>query len=489
MAATKSSIPAWAYRPLPLNAQPATELIQQLDKLEQGLPGSSWEILRLVGEQDGSATYEAVANRAMEIIWTHLDECIANDPHTVRQFAASHLPIRVRNRVLRRLAIHPSFSTRRSVRYQINESAVREVALPSAPDGEWNAEGWLLNSNSSTLMRPRKLKAPDPRLPKLKNVKAVMKELGIVSNRQLGWMLLATDEDGGPYHTFEIGKRNGKARKICAPCWQLRRVQQRILHNILDHLPPHPAAHGFVKGRSVVTNAAPHLGKPLLLKFDLLDFFPTIHYHRVIGLFASMGYGMTSPFFDTENRSRNVAPVLARLCTYTEDPRVFRDGTLPQGAPTSPAISNLICRRLDARLDGLARKHGAAYTRYADDLTFSFDQDEISVGRFRWWVDQICHQEGFLVHQAKFRAIRSSQRQSVTGVVVNERMRVPRDLRRRFRAILHNCRKRGVAAEARGDAGFPSYLLGMASYMYMVNPDEGGPVLDEVRKLLAEQGN
>src|SRR5262249_60831794 len=117
--------------------------------------------------------------------------------------------------------------------------------------------------------------------------------------------------------------------------------------------------------------------------------------------------------------------------------------------PTSPAISNLVCRRLDARLAGLAERNNGTYTRYADDLTFSFKTSEgLNLGRFRWWVDQVCQQEGFTVNQEKFRVIRDSQRQRVTGIVVNEAVRVPRELRRELRAILHNCAQNSIDTEA-----------------------------------------
>jgi hypothetical protein len=236
-----------------------------------------------------------------------------------------------------------------------------------------------------------------------------------------------------------------------------------------------------------VTNAAPHLGAAVLLKFDLTDFFPTFHYFRVMGLFASLGYPVGVGRFASRDEAREVAPTLARLCTYTTDPRRFGDGFMPQGAPTSPALSNLVCRALDARLDGLAHRSGGAYTRYADDLTFSFPAGFDKIGRFRWWVDQVCHQEGFLVNPKKSRVIRRSQRQTVTGIVTNDALRVPRDQRRRFRAILHNCRVHGVASQARGNPGFADYLRGFASYLHMVHPEEGADLLRQVDALLGPE--
>jgi len=134
---------------------------------------------------------------------------------------------------------------------------------------------------------------------------------------------------------------------------------------------------------------------------------------------------------------------------------------VPQGAPTSPAITNLICRRMDARLSALAKKVGATYTRYADDLTFSFQKDPgeaLKLGRFFWWIDQICQQEGFTENTKKRRVFRKSAQQRVTGIVVNEHLAVPRAQRRRFRAILSNVKKNGLEAEARGKDDLEAWL-------------------------------
>jgi hypothetical protein len=238
-----------------------------------------------------------------------------------------------------------------------------------------------------------------------------------------------------------------------------------------------------------VTNAERHQGAKLLLKFDLADFFPTIHYYRVVGLFASLGYVVGDARFAARDEATQVAPTLARLCCYTPEPYAWGNARLPQGAPTSPAISNLVCRRLDARLEGLAQRNQGVYTRYADDLTFSFPAHELNLGRFRWWVDQICHQEGFLVNPSKFHVIRASQRQLVTGIVVNDELRVPREERRRFRAILHNCHQHGVASQARGCPRFGDYLRGFASYVHMVHPEEGAELLREVEALLGPEAD
>jgi hypothetical protein len=158
---------------------------------------------------------------------------------------------------------------------------------------------------------------------------------------------------------------------------------------------------------------------------------------------------------------------------------------LPQGAPTSPALANLACRRLDQRLARLAAKVGATYTRYADDLTFSFAAPpELPLGRFLWWVDGICWREGFLERPDKRRVLRGKHQQRVTGIVVNAGIHVPRADRKRFRAILHNCRRHGVASQAQGHDDFPAYLAGYAAYVRMVEPALGQRWVDEVDRLL-----
>jgi hypothetical protein len=298
-------------------------------------------------------------------------------------------------------------------------------------------------------------------LPVLRSPADVASLCGLSSTAELQRFLRPGTGPGAPYIEFEIAKATGGTRPIWAPRQALKNIQRILLDTMLSPLPVHHACHGFVAGRSTVSNAAPHQGARLIIKTDLRDFFPTVHYRRVQGLFEHYGYNGT----------------------------VAWPGVLPQGAPTSPALANLVCRRLDMRLDGLARKLGATYTRYADDLTFSFaGQPGCGLGRFHWWVDQICQQEGFVENTAKRRVLRQSAQQRVTGVVVNSGLHVPRKERRRFRAILANCRAHGVASQARGRDDFVDYLRGFAAYVKMVQPELGARLVAEVEELLAGAG-
>lgn len=485
----EQKVPRWVSRPLPVNALRSPDELAQVDQLAAGLPESLWLLGRELNKLAGTLAYDACVNRANAHVWLRRGDCLREAPGLI-SYVVAHFPPRARLRILRRIAKSPRNASRRAVERLYQQGQVREVGLPrdDTPEAEWDASGWFAGLEPGRLYRPRGGRPLAAGLPQLNTIGAVRRELGIRSAKQLGWLLLATDQGNGPYECFQLAKRQVNAeRTICAPKWQLRKIQQLLLRKLLEHVPVHPAAHGFVRGRSTVTNAQPHVGKPLILKFDLQDFFPTIHYYRVVGLYTSLGYSLVTGRFSASDSSQDVAPMLARLCTYTSQPRAFGEGHLPQGAPTSPAISNLVCRRLDARLWGLARANRAAYTRYADDLTFSFADPELPIGRFRWWVDQICHQEGFLVNQGKFRAIRRSQRQSVTGITVNDCLRVPRRQRRKFRAMLHNCHRNGVEAECRKHPGLASYLRGFASYLNMVHPEEGARVLREVRELFSER--
>ncbi len=483
------AVPDWVLRPLPAHAQADPELMARIEEHARGLPGSIGHIDWALSQVSAYREYDPAANLASAHVWHALDAFFSASDWHVRAallaFAENHLVLRAKARIFRRLAKDPAWAVRQRARKFLARSPIHEVALPCGAEDNWDTNGWFRGLGNA-LSRHKQGARVQARfaLPPLANLAQLRELLGIRSPRQLGFLLLASDKDKGPYTCFTIAKADGSERIISAPGPQLLWVQRRLLEKILSLVPTHNAAHGFVSERSTVTNAAPHQGAEVILKFDLADFFPTIHYYRVLGLFVSLGYTLGNGRFGTADDSDQVAPTLARLCCYTPDPYRWGNAVLPQGAPTSPALSNLVCRRLDARLTGLAQRTGGVYSRYADDLTFSFKTAPKSVGRLRWWVDQICHQEGFLLNQRKFHVIRRSQRQLVTGIVVNDTLRVPREERRRFRAILHNCAKHGLASQARQHPRFADYLRGFASYVHMVDPEEGAELLRQVMQLL-----
>lgn len=277
------------------------------------------------------------------------------------------------------------------------------------------------------------------------------------------------------YHFHWIKKRKGGWRLIESPKKTLKLVQTKILHELLDQVPAHSTSHGFTAGRSILTNARPHVGQQLLVKFDLKNFYTTVTFSRVVAIFRSLGY------------SREVAIWLGLLTTSAVPQNLgFQDQGpyiivhylrrhLPQGAPTSPALANLSAFGLDVRLSGLAKCYGANYTRYADDLTIS-GPAELSHGlrSLLPLVKQIVRQERFLINSSKSRVLREHQRLTVTGVVVNEKPNVAREEFDRLKAILTNCRRYGPSTQNRQQvADFRNHLKGRIAYVAMLNPVRG----------------
>lgn len=330
-----------------------------------------------------------------------------------------------------------------------------------------------------------KLKAAG--LPVLATPADVAVALGLTIPR-LRWLAFHSDASQvSHYVRFTVPKKSGGTRELAAPHRSLAAAQQWILDNVLRKLPSHSAAHGFVPGRSILTNATPHAGHELLVNADLQDFFPTITFHRVLGAFTQLGY------------SPAAATILALLTT--ESPRRLVDyagerfhvatgpRALPQGACTSPALSNLIARRLDSRLAGIAMKLGWTYTRYADDLSFSAASKSGELPKAGYLLARIRHiaqDEGFAVNEKKTRVLKQSAAMAVTGVIVNRRPSVSRRERRRLRAVLHNAKHQGLAAQNRDfHPHFVSQLRGQIEFVRMINPDHGRALLDAFDELRA----
>ncbi|MGJ7500218.1 reverse transcriptase domain-containing protein [Variovorax sp. ZT5P49] len=288
------------------------------------------------------------------------------------------------------------------------------------------------------------------------------------------------------YQRFTIAKKSGGERHISAPMPRMKRAQYWVLDNILAKMPVHEAVHGFLPGRSILTNAAPHVGQDVVINLDLKDFFPSIGMRRVRGVFRQLGY------------SSQVASLLALVCTEAPTDEVQLDGrryfvargerVLPQGAPTSPMLTNLLCRRLDARLAASAAKLGFRYTRYADDLSFSAGPEHSQdTGKLLWRVKQIVASEGLTVHPDKQQVMRKHQQQHVTGIVVNDKLSVDRDTLRRFRAVLHQAERHGPQGlQWNGNSDVIGALRGYANFIAMTDPARGEPYLQRVRALAAK---
>lgn len=318
-------------------------------------------------------------------------------------------------------------------------------------------------------------------LPVLATPADVARALGLEIGR-LRWLCFHSLAMERPHYvTFSIQKRSGGLRTISAPMPALAKAQGWIHREILSRLPTEAPAHGFIKERSILTNAAPHQGQDVVVNVDLSDFFPTIGFRRVRGVFQGLGY------------SPAVATVLALLTT--EAPRMpveyagqklavaVGERALPQGASTSPAISNQVARRLDRRLAGYAAKLGWRYTRYADDLSFSAPAaHRQEIPRLLAKVRHVVEEEGFAINPKKGRVQRRGRRQEVTGVVVNDKLGVKREEIRRLRALLHQAKTTGLEAQNRhGHPAFRAHIEGKIAYVSMIDRAKG----EKLRQALA----
>jgi hypothetical protein len=284
------------------------------------------------------------------------------------------------------------------------------------------------------------------------------------------------------YHYRVLAKGYGAIRLIEAPKPRLKDLQRQILSRILERIPPHAAAHGFLKGRSIKTFIAPHVGQRVVLRMDLRDFFPSIGGARIQSFFRTVGYPESVADL-LGGICTNVAPrEVWKECGFDVDPLLVREARslyarphLPQGAPTSPALANLCAYRVDCRLTGLAKSIGAAYTRYADDLVFSGSGDfERCVDRLSPHVAAILSEEGFSVHHRKTRLMRQGVRQRLVGLVANQRMNVVRADFDRLKATLTNCVRSGPESQDRdGHPRFRLHLEGRVGFVEMINPARG----------------
>jgi len=313
-------------------------------------------------------------------------------------------------------------------------------------------------------------------LPAITKAKQLAEALDI-SVAELRWLCYHREASSSSHYTrFEIPKRDGSTREIWAPRPLLKKVQTWILREILERLLVHGAAHGFLAGRSIVTNASQHVNSKILVKMDIEDFFPGISWKRVRGVFRKAGY------------QGHIATLLALLCTEAPRKMVEHQGKviyvalgercLPQGAPTSPALSNALCLSLDRRLTGVAKKLGWRYSRYADDLTFSQAANKKQASELTplfGSIKRILGEEGFSVNQKKTHVVRQGAQQKITGLIVNGKgePRVPRKLKRQLRAAVHNLQCGKPLPEGESLAR----LKGYAAYFMMTDRVLGGKMM------------
>lgn len=258
-----------------------------------------------------------------------------------------------------------------------------------------------------------------------------------VSHRDLNYWIYRTPERDR-YASFHIAKKSGASRQIDAPTTNLKILQQKLNTVLQSVYRVKPSAHGFAAGKNVKTNAQQHTKKRWVFNIDLDNFFHTIHFGRVRGMFMGKPYNLPD----------DVSTVLAHICCY--------QGRLPQGAPTSPVISNMICAQMDSQLQRLAKINRSTYTRYADDITFSVTSrrfppalasiDSINQVHIGGDLQQIIDDNGFTINTNKVWLRDRHQRQEVTGVTVNDHTSLPRRFTNQIRAMLHAWEKYGLVA-------------------------------------------
>ena len=337
----------------------------------------------------------------------------------------------------------------------------------------------LLNDKENNIERLNSLG-----LPIINDDKELAKLLGIEYQQLRGLAYHRDVIKYDPYFRYSVPKRKGGERNIAAPNKILKQAQRKILEEILQKIEVSENAHGFISQKSIVTGAKMHKTSPaLLINIDLENFFPTITFKRIAGLFKSLGY------------SGYIASIIAMLCTYCErvpveikgETRFVKtsDRILPQGSPASPMITNIICRNLDTKMIELGEKEGFTYSRYADDMSFSFENETESekIKRVLNEIKYIVSFNNFKINSKKTRFLRKNNRQVITGILVNnEEIGVPKVWVKRFRAIIHQA---GIAKQRNELSKEKRYeISGMISYLNSVNPEKYEKIINDALNVL-----
>ncbi|MEK4701362.1 retron St85 family RNA-directed DNA polymerase [Solibacillus sp. FSL R7-0668] len=281
------------------------------------------------------------------------------------------------------------------------------------------------------------------------------KHLSLLVGYQDIYLLKVSNSQSFFYREFKIAKKNKvDFRMISEPLPNLKYIQRWILDEILSKLKPSDYSKAYKVGHSIKDNAKFHRKQKKVLTLDIENYFGSISQKRVFAFFRGQGY------------SKQVSVMLANLCTLNNG--------LPQGAPTSPMLSNLITINIDKRIAAFASKNKIRYTRYADDLTFSGDFNE---GELITFVKNVLESEGFRINQSKTRVRKQHQRQEVTGIVVNEKMQASKNYRRKFRQEVYYIKKFGLEShlqkiESENQERYLYHLLGMANFILNINPQD-----------------
>lgn len=271
---------------------------------------------------------------------------------------------------------------------------------------------------------------------------------------------------GERYYTeAKIPKKSGGFRSLYIPSAELKYIQRWILSNILNKINISEFATGFCPNKSILDNARIHINKKCIVNMDIKDFFPSVTFEMTYRIFSYYGY------------TNEISFILAKLCTYK--------GCLPQGSPASPCISNIVCLKLDSRLSKLAMKYQAVYSRYADDLTFSSDNDIKSIIPV---ATKIINDENYKVNDKKSRIAYPHQRQEVTGLLVNgNKVRIPKKYKKELYKELYYCAKFGVQGHldkiSCTKAFYKEHVYGKIYFVNMVEPEEAKKLFELADKV------
>ncbi|MFT3823340.1 MAG: reverse transcriptase family protein [Chitinophagaceae bacterium] len=294
------------------------------------------------------------------------------------------------------------------------------------------------------------------------------------------------------YSSFPIRKKSGGNRWVMAPNEDLKFIQQWIKHHILEKIEVHPSANGFVKSKGLLSNATPHIDKELILNIDLYRFFDTISSKRVYGIFKNLGYH-TNLSYDLAKLLCATAPKpywkeIIKEYKFRKKYIRQRLPILSQGSPASPIISNIVCRMLDLRLSKLCDSMQCHYTRYADDITISGDRQKIPS---LLTIKKIIRQEGFYINKDKIKHVPNNKRQTVTGVVVNKKTRVAKQLIKQVNQHLYYCQKYGPQnhlehLQSKGDfpkSNYKQWLLGKISFINSIESSTAKKLFERFNRI------
>ena len=283
------------------------------------------------------------------------------------------------------------------------------------------------------------------------------------------YILGASNETARYYRHFQIKKKSGKMRDIDEPLPSLKEIQNWLYEEILSNVKISKAAKAYVKKQSIRDNARFHKGQKIVYTIDLKNFFGEISSKRVNYIFKKLGY------------SKALAKLFTELCCL--------DGSLPQGAPTSPVLSNIVFIPIDQRIWGYCKERKIRYTRYADDLTFSGD---FEINHLHIFLKTVLRENHFKINNSKTRVMRRNAQQRVTGVVVNDKLQVPKKIRKKLRQEVYYLEKFGVEAHlskiAEKRAYHIEHLMGVANHILHINPKDNSTkeLLDKLRVIKIE---